>query len=402
MLARNKKEHLLNGIPMVMASENEKLILETISLLDKIYTVKIVATAKNIGEIKIYKDMYKAEIVLLDNNLLNDEPDSAISDITAAGLKVIMVADATPKAFQCCLRYMSQGAADLLLKSQISQAFKHHRHRTELVNRLAGVAKLDELKPAGNSFYRKKTQPFSEPQILFCEDCGARNIFSAPSDNGAFFCQQCGDLLENHLITPYRRASHVTVFVAGVGSFRNLINIIPRIDDRFRGTIIAVVSGPIGHVDSLSRYLNSISQLPVKRISNGSEIEGGSCYIAASDENFIMKPFSTSSRMERAKPAPPNGPFDIMMRSVSEAFKQKSAVLFLSGDAEEGEHGLGFMKKNGGKSAILSFNHCINSRTGENALRKYEIDKIVGEDDVPQFLKELLNPLSGETVPIPP
>lgn len=389
MTAKNRKEHLLNSVPVIMASDNEELILETISLLDKLYAVKIVATTSKLSEINELKKTYEAEVLLLDSNLLDSEPNLVWSPLTAAGLKVVMMADATPTAFQRCLQFMSDGAVDLVLKDQISKGIDHHSYRTQLVNRLAGAAKLEVQLPTALPVSGKEHIFAAKTEILFCEDCGARNVFSNP-DGGPLYCQTCGDLLENHLITPYKRTSHVTILVAGTGSYRNLINIIPHISTAFTGTIIAVVSGSIGHVDSLSRYLASISQLPVKRISNGCEIEGGACYIAARDENYIMKPFSTSNRMERAKPSPPNTSFDIMMQSVSESFKHKSAALFLSGDTEEGEHGINFMKKNGGKSAILSFSHCINPRLSEYALRKCQIDKIVREEDVPQYLKGLL------------
>ncbi len=390
MAARNKKEHLLNGVPMIMASANDELLLETISLLDKIYSVKIVSTTNRLSDITALNEKYQAKVVLLDSNLLDNEPDTALAPVTETGLKVIMVADATPQAFQRSLKYMTHGAVDLLLKNQISLGIIHERDRTELVNRLVGAARIDVSTPQTATGARKKTAKKAKPEVLFCEDCGAKNIFPAGGSGGAYYCQQCGDLLENHLISRYKRSSHVTVLVAGLGSYRNLINIIPQISSDFAGTLIAVVSGPIGHIDSLSRYLQSISQLPVRRVSNGCEIEGCCCYIAASDENFIMKPFSTSRKMERAKPSPPNGAFDIMMQSVSESFKHKSAALFLSGDKEEGENGVNFMKKNGGKSAILSFANCINSQIGEHVLRSCQVDKIVAEEDVSYFLQDLL------------
>lgn len=400
MITRNKKEHLLNGVPMIMASANDELLLETISLLDRIYTVKIVATTKKICEINSLKEMYQAKIVLLDSNLLNSNPKETLSSVSRSGLKIIMVADATPKAFQRSLQYMTYGAVDLLLKNQIRQGLQHDRYRNQLINRFIGAAKLESPKMVAVKHPRKKTSHESIPTVLFCEDCGAKNIFPATGSEEHFYCRQCGDLLENHLISRYKRTSHVTVLVAGLGSYRNLINIIPQISSNFGGTLIVVVSGPVGHVDSLSKYLHSISQLPVKRVSNGCEIEGGCCYIAASDENFVMKPFSTSSRMERAKPSPPNGAFDIMMKSVSESFKHKSAALFLSGDTEEGENGVNFMKKNGGKSAILSFTDCINSQIGEHILRSCQIDKIVAEEDASVFLENLLKPQTSSPMPV--
>lgn len=396
MSAKNLKSHLLDPVPLVMVSEDDSLLLATISLLEKSFSVQVAGIGKEFFDIPSLIEKYGAKVVLLDITLLGDDIHQ-LEILTRSHLtRIILVAENNPAGLQTCFEGMRYGGVDYVLKSDLLDGKNNENLKKELTNKIIGASKLDTsvLAPSdteNNSPQQQKQSLPVQDDIIFCEDCGARNIFPPHQSNQTTvrYCTRCGDLLETHLINRYKRTNYVTVIGAGPGSYRNLINIIPNVSNTLSGAIIIVAAGPIGHVDSLARYLDALSSVNVLRITTGSQVEGGNCYVAASDENFFMKPYSTSNKMERAKPTPPNGPLDIMIQSVSESFKHNSAGLFLSGLNGEGENGLHFLKKNGGISAILSPPNCIHKQLGEHILRKCSVDKIVGENDATQFITEL-------------
>lgn len=390
MPVKNTKHHLLNPVPLVMVSCDDDLILSAITFMEKSFSIQITGIGKTLLDLPSLIKQYKAEVVLLDLQMLEDnihQLDSITQDVST---RIILIAENTPASLQNCFIGMRYGVVDYIVKSQFKK--NDPDIKKELVNKIVGASKMDTEILNGSALVNNQTeQSLQHDDIVFCEDCGARNIFPPKSgSNGDYrVCSRCGDILETHLINRYKRTNYVTIIAAGAGSYRNLINIIPRVSDSLSGAIIIVVSGSIGHVDSLTRYLNTLATIKVMRITTGCQIEGGNCYIAAASENYFMKPHSTSNKMERAKPNPPNGPLDIMMQSVSESFKHNSAGLFLSGDTKAGENGLNYLKKNGGISAILSSPNCLHKQLGEHILRRCAVDKIVGESDATQFITEL-------------
>ena len=393
MAAKKSKKHLLNPIPLIIVSRDDVLLLATIGMFEKTYSVQLAGIGKEFFDIPTLVQDRGAEIVLLDMQMLEGDIHQ-VELITRSHLsRVILIAEHKPSSLQDCFKGMRYGAVDFILKEDLLAGKRNEAIKKELLAKITGAAKLDTrvLAPTNDKLVKPKQAPPAQDDVVFCEDCGARNIFP-PRKRGEMtprHCAQCGDLLENHLINRYKRTNYVSVIAAGPGSFRNLINIIPKVPSDLSGAIIVVASGMIGHVDSLTRYLNEISAVDVLRITTNSKVEGGNCYMAAADENFFMKPYSTSNKMERVRPTPPNGPVDIMMQSVSESFKHNSAGIFLSGDMIEGENGLTFLKNNGGISAVLSFTNCIHKQMGEHILRKCTVDKIVSEADATQFLTEL-------------
>jgi len=230
-----------------------------------------------------------------------------------------------------------------------------------------------------------------QADIVFCEECGARNVFDAylVEEKGKLRCAQCGDLLKTHMITQYKRTHYVTVIASGTGSYSNLLKIIPGIHPGMSGAVIIVLYDESRYVDAFTEYLDTVSSIKVLRVKNGISIEGGNCYVATAAENFCMKPYSTRNTMAKAKKIQGYGPVDLVMKSISEVFKNNSAGLILSGIEQDGEKGLNNIKSKGGFSAVLFAANCLHRQMGENVLRRCQVDKIVDEKDATRFICEL-------------
>ena len=80
--------------------------------------------------------------------------------------------------------------------------------------------------------------------IIFCEECGARNIVGYCPENQArsLTCRKCGDLLEVSLVNKYKRINCLTVIGSGLGGYRNLLQIIPQIPEDMNGAIVIVLT----------------------------------------------------------------------------------------------------------------------------------------------------------------
>ncbi len=392
MSTASKKERLINPVSLILISGDDSLLLTMSALLEKSFTVTVVGTGKTLEDFDDLKREQCPEVVLLDIDLIDNDMEDLQAIVSDQALKVILVVGHNPTDLKKAFSGVYSGAIDFVFKEDLAGTTDVSHYKKELLNHITSVARLDtQVSPMVTQVCpeQEKTS-VAEDGILFCEECGARNSVSlAGYGHEEFFCVQCGDLLENHLISQYKRAGYIIIISAGKGSYRNLFNILPSIPSQVTGSIIVVVDGMIGHADSLAAFLDSITQLRVARMSNGSQIEGGCCYVAAKDENFFMKPYSISNKMERSRPTPPFSSIDVMIQSVCESFKSNVAVLFLSGTVQEGEFGLSCLKKYSGVSAVLSAVNCIYKQLGEYILRKCTVDKIVSEVDAKDFITTL-------------
>ncbi|THB77065.1 MAG: response regulator [Desulfobulbaceae bacterium] len=235
--------------------------------------------------------------------------------------------------------------------------------------------------------------------IIFCEECGARNIFEAEQKKELkeLRCKNCGDLLEVNLINKYKRINYVTVIGTGLGGYSNLLRIIPGIPDDVGGAIIAIIYDESHRVDAFTDYLNAVSKIKVNRMADGVNLEGGNCYIASSFDNVYMKPYSAQYTIRRTKAIPGYGPVDLIMNSITSVFKDKVAGIVLSGSELDGEKGINAIKNNEGISVVLNSANCLCKEMGENILRKCSVDKIVDERDATHFIIDLHRTVSGES-----
>jgi chemotaxis response regulator CheB len=258
------------------------------------------------------------------------------------------------------------------------------------------------VRPVEPAITTKDDIPQSEikpSDIIFCEECGARNILDAEQKSllSEFKCNQCGDLLEVSLINKYKRINFVTVIGSGLGGYSNLLRVIPQLPNDISGAIFVVLYENDKHVNAFTEYLDAVSSIKVHRMVDGLNIEGGNCYVSSSLDTVFMKPYSAQYTIRKTEPVSGFGPIDLLMNSITSVFKDKVAGFVFSGVDLDGEKGINAIKENNGYSIVLNSGNCLCKEMGENILRKCTVDKIIDEKDAADFIIQLHQASNSES-----
>lgn len=370
-------------------------------IFERTNTVKVIGEATN-------------GIEALDMVLKND-PDVIIMDMEMplmdgmTSLQHLMIHKPTPTIMFSSLTQegtarsfdaIKNGAVDFVCKDSFFQQQDLSSFQKEIVYKVIYASKMmvRSVEPIFTNKDDIPPTPVKPSDIIFCEDCGSRNIIE-PEQRASgedLRCKQCGDLLEVNLINKYKRINYLTIIGSGLGGYTNLLRIIPNVPQDIGGAIIIILYADSSHVDAFTEYLDAVSNIKVQRMVDGMNLEGGNCYIASAHENVYMKPYSAQYTIRRTKAIPGYGPVDLIMNSISSVFKNKVAGMILSGSELDGEKGINSIKKNEGLSAVLNSANCLCKEMGENILRKCMVDKIIDEKDLADFIIKLHESAGGE------
>jgi len=280
---------------------------------------------------------------------------------------------------------LKNGAVDFFSKDLLFDENRRVVFSQVFVRKILGAARMmvNSIEPGFDMTRESLENPSQEEQqvsrVVFCEECGARNMVES-SGGSAAYCSQCGDMLvEYHDVERFKRNAHVTVFGGGEDSYRNLLRIIPRLDANLGGSVIIVIKADNIHVDTLAEYLDAISPIKVLRAREGMGLEGGFCYVASAQDQICLQQFSAKQTLSRMKNLPDGlGSIDLAMMSVAAAFRKKCAGVLLSGNDLDGVRGLVELAGNGGQALALSPDECLSPRSIQAALGKVEALRIAG------------------------
>lgn len=363
-------------------------------IFDRTNNVKIIGEAGNGIEALGMALKLNPDVIIMDMEMpLMDGISSLQHLIIYKPTPTIMVSSLTKEGTARCFDALKKGAVDFVCKDAFLQGKDLGAFEKKIVDKVLCASKVLVRSGEPMFFSEDEIPPtiVKPNDILFCEECGARNIFEAEQKRvlRELKCNQCGDVLEGDLTNKYKRINYVTVIGTGLGGYSNLLRIVPKIPREISGAIVAVVYAESDHVDAFTDYLDAISTIKVHRIVDGMNIEGGNCYIASSYDNIYMKPYCAQYMIRKTKAIPGYGPVDIVMNSITSVFKERVAGIILSGGELDGEKGINAIKKNNGLSAVLNSSNCLCKEMGENILQKCLVDKIVDEKNATEFIINL-------------
>lgn len=318
----------------------------------------------------------KPDVILLDMEMPLMDGMTALQHLMIhKPTPTIMFSSLTEKGTARCFDTMKNGAVDFVCKNFIFQKSSLHTYQKLLIDKVKKAAqiKLKAKEPVFTSPGTPRNTADAEQRVVFCEECGNREVVTVlptgPMDN--IICSQCGDVIEFSLSgqQQHRHNSFISVLGGGDGSFFNLLQIVPQLDSAMAGALIAVVHQNIEHVNAFAEYLDAISAIKVIRAREGVSIEGGNCYIASGSDYMTLKPYSGQLTLQKVpKGSLKGGPLDILLASVSTAYKKRAAGIILSGDERDGESGMAILIKNGGTPAILCEEECLSKNMGRQIL----------------------------------
>lgn len=363
-------------------------------IFEKTSAVKIIGEATNGIEALDSVLKLDPDVIIMDMEMpLMDGMTSLQHLMIHKPTPTIMFSSLTREGTARCFDAIKNGAVDFVCKDSFFQEQDIGFFEKEIIYKVIYASKVivRSVEPIFATKDDIPPTPAKPSDIIFCEECGARNIFEAEQrrELEEMRCRQCGDLLDVNIINKYKRINYLTVIGTGLGGYSNMLRIIPRVPAEISGAIIIIVYAESSHVDAFVDYLDAVSNIKVLRMVDGLSLEGGNCYIAPACDNVYMKPYSAHYTIRRTKSIPGYGPIDLVMNSITAVFKNQVAGMILSGVELDGEKGINAIKKNEGLSIVLNSSNCLCKEMGENILRKCLVDKIVDEKDATDFITGL-------------
>ncbi len=325
----------------------------------------------------------KPDVILMDMEMPLMDGMTALQHLMIhCPTPTIMLSSLTPEGTTRSFDALKNGAVDFIAKVYLFEKaelhiFKKILHR-KVLNASCMTVRSIEPDFLNNN---ERTVSANSNRIVFCEDCGGRNIVENDAHTSVIECTFCGDIIELVTVERYRRNSFMTVFGGGKDSFRNLLSIIPKFDQDLAGSIMVVVDSEEKQLTAFCEYLAAISRLKVLRARPGMNAEAGHCYIASTYDNLCLKPFSTKLTFNTVKqPDRGIGAIDLAMASVSMIFKNKSAGVLLASNENDGLQGLASIIKNSGKPLLIDPTNCLAPNLVENAMKTFSKAHVVDSE----------------------
>ena len=160
------------------------------------------------------------DVILLDPDMpFNDDMTLLQYVMSHQPTPTIILQSLTKTELNKSFAALQNGAVDFIWQESIIENWDTGSFQKGLLDQVACASKIDVTSFA--SLESPKVEPKrstkKQADIIFCEECGARNIFDASQteEKEKRRCAQCGDLLQAHLINQYKRAHYVTVALPG-------------------------------------------------------------------------------------------------------------------------------------------------------------------------------------------
>jgi two-component system chemotaxis response regulator CheB len=276
------------------------------------------------------------------------------------------------------------GAIDFLSKDLLFEKNDQELFRKVLTRKVLSASKIEvhSIEPVFE-FSLNDSAPLPESMIVFCEECGARNVIHPDAiDSGELACIECGDSLEFVNAQRYRRNTFVTIIAGGEDCFRSLLNVIPQLDTEMGGSIIVIIKGNESHLETFTDYLNSISSLKVIRVREGMSLESGYCYVSTPRDNICLRPLSAHYTLQKVTlPNDGQSSVDLLIESISSVFKEKCAAVLLSGSGTDGVRGMAILAGVAGVALVLNPSKCLSPERVHNAIAECGGAEVVEDEE---------------------
>jgi two-component system chemotaxis response regulator CheB len=288
---------------------------------------------------------------------------------------------------------LKSGAIDFLSKDLLFEKNDQDLFRKVLTRKILSASRIQvhSTEPVFE-FTSDEPEQIPESMIVFCEECGARNVIDPDAiDSGVLSCSECGDNLEFVDIQRYRRNTFVTILAGGEDCFRSLLNVIPRLDADMGGSIITVIKGNESHLETFTDYLNSISSLKVIRVREGMSLESGYCYVSSPRDNICLRPLSAHYTLQKITlPDDGQNSVDLLIASISAVFKEKCAAVLLSGNGTDGVGGMENLAGGAGIILALHPSKCLSPEAVRHAIAECgAVEVVENEEELIERIRQL-------------
>ncbi len=183
------------------------------------------------------------------------------------------------------------------------------------------------------------------------------------------------------------------VFGASEGGYSALLKIIPQLNSAAPAVFIAVLHVAPPYVDAFVNYLNRYSKIAVERATDGTQLQSGTCYLAAGSE-YITVVREKSKLVLRVHPSPfpdRRGAINMLMLSVSEIMAENAIGVVLTGQEQDGAEGVTEIARMGGQVIVQAPKTCLFKEMPETALRLCDSSRIIPDIYIADAIDTLLS-----------
>ncbi len=363
-------------------------------IFDDCHDIKIVAEAQNGIKALDMVLKHKPDVILLDFEMPIMDGMTALQHLMIhRPTPTIMFSSLTDEGTARCFDTMKNGAIDFICKNFIFHESHQLTHKKLLIEKVRKAALL-RIIPKDPVFSKPRmiAELANEERVIFCEDCGHRQVmYLKPSKKSEpIICSNCGDEIDTDISSQkhFRRNTFLTVICGGEGSFFNLLEIIPQLEPEIGGALIVVLHGSVEHINSFAEYLDAVSAMKVIRARDGTTVEGGHCYIASASDFIGLKPYSAQLMLQKVAEVETGfGPIDTLLSSVCAVYKSRMVTVVLSGDEKDGDKGVACVIQNGGTPVVLDSDQCYFKKMGENVIQNCQLDGTFSSTDIVEKIR---------------
>ena len=194
-------------------------------------------------------------------------------------------------------------------------------------------------------------------------------------------------------LTDDGQCRHIVAMGAAEGGYGALLKIVPQLAVETDSAYLISLHMASEFVDAFIGYLNTCSQIPVKRASHNEILKPGCCYISSGTDYMSVHSEGDVFSLH-ISPAPfvtRRGAIDMLLFSTAESMGDQAAGVILSGLGEDGSEGLEEIIRVGGKAIVQDPHTCFCKEMALSVLERCDVENIVADTEIPSILNGNLN-----------
>jgi two-component system chemotaxis response regulator CheB len=355
----------------VMVVDDSAFMRKSLSMmLESDPDIKVIAQAHDGKEAVEKVRQLHPDIITMDIEM------PVMNGLTALGiimkempLPVLMVSSLTSEGAQATLDALALGAVDFIPKELSYVSLDIVKIREEL------ISKVKEIVYSKSLMFRLQRIRGSAAHFSSQTSAGQS---SAPSKSAAKI---------------EKGAYKAVVLGISTGGPMSLLQIIPKIPEKFPLGIAIVQHMPPHFTQSMSARLDGLSAVRVKEAEDGDTLMPGHVLVAPGGRHMTFEKVAGSVRV-RISDTPKDTLYhpsaDIMMTSAAEVINGPLIGLIMTGMGKDGLEGLKLIKKKGGYVVAEDEESCVVYGMPKAAVDEGIADAVVSLSEIPKVLNRLV------------
>lgn len=364
------------------------------NVLEKHEMIMVVGEAVNGIEALELILRFKPDVIVMDLEMPLMDGMTALQHLMIhIPTPTLMFSKLTQEGTARCFDALKHGAVDFFCKDSLHLKEPDDDTEQKIREKVICASKVmvKAVEPIISKAISKEVRKQFVRSLVFCEECGSREEIPIREneDQGGVICSHCREFISLEQRNKYRRANFISIIIAGEGSFINLLKLIPALRQDMNGAILVLIDNAVDHVDEFTKYLDNISTMNVVRVTEDINLQGGNCYIGSAKEGIYLKPYSANHTLKcSAKFGDEAYSLDDTIQTVTNVFKEKSSVIFLSGKIMQGDKGTRKLLKNRGNTVVLEPERCIHKEMGLHIIRLFGATTVYDEMELAKLISD--------------